>query len=671
MGLLPRRGADIFIPDMTARTGSLLRFLERHRFLRALSVAAAAAGLALLIWWPGWLDRPESASYDARVRAMAPGGRSDLIEVVDYDTASIEVYKQIWGPFASWPRFSHQMLVEYLNRSGARLVVFDLLFLDQADIGAEDKDFADECRRGGNVVLASVFFKSTLKKEVADGIYPRLPEELAERISLRPARESDPFAEWHYAEWPFEGLDSAARAVGSAHLEADPDQVTRRVSPAVKHAGRLWPTLSTAAAAAYRDEVPRLEPGTMRFAGQDFPLDADGRRLIYWYGAGKGRGGREPRYRITRAGSILDSVQYKKDFVDPERFRGKIVLVASSAAGSFDLRRTAMGHEPGVYIHAAAIESLIDGRFVRRISGGWTVLVCFLLASLVALVFLGGGRKAALVGTGGYLLLAGGHLGGVCLAYARGPVWADLVAPQAAAALALAGSLLAGFLVEGRQVRRFRRAFSRFLSPQVLAEVGRDLDSLRPGVGRRQELTIMFCDVRGFTPISEKLPPEEVVELLNEYLEAMGEAIMSGAGTLSKYLGDGIMAFWGAPQPSDDHAAAAARAALRMIEAQEEIKVRFAAAGRPVFDIGIGLHAGDAVVGTVGSEKRLDYTAIGDAVNLASRVEQLTKEFGVRIVVTADFAREAGDAFEFRALGPVKVKGRSAEVEVLELTGSA
>jgi adenylate cyclase len=291
------------------------------------------------------------------------------------------------------------------------------------------------------------------------------------------------------------------------------------------------------------------------------------------------------------------------------------------------------------------------------------------MSLLVALSFLGRGWWAALRGSLAWAVVSGAYLGVACLSYGQSRVWLDLAAPQTGALLALAGSLAAGYLVEGRQALRFRRALSRFLSPQVLSAVSGDLDSLRPGVGRRREVSMMFCDVRGFTTLSESMEPEAVMEVLDLYLGRMTEVIMSNGGTLSKYLGDGIMAFWGAPLETPDHAAQAARAAIEMIGAQEEVKLQLVAAGRPAFDIGIGVHTGPAIVGTVGSEDRIEYTALGDTVNVASRVESLTKDFKVRIVVTAETARQAGTGFSFRPLGSVQVKGRSGGVEVLELTG--
>ncbi len=412
-----------------------------------------------------------------------------------------------------------------------------------------------------------------------------------------------------------------------------------------------------------------MKPGLLRLGGRDFQLDARGRRTVFWYGPSVGlEDDQTARYRGTSAGWLLDSARKGKNLDAPERlFKDKIVLIGCSAAGSHEFRLTSVGREPGMYIHAAAIENLVRGESVRRAGGLWTALTALALAMLVALAFPGRGWQAALRGTGAYVLLAGGYLAGAYLVYSRLHLWIALIAPQIGAGLSFGGSLLVGYLVEGRQVRRFRRAFSRFLSPEVLAEVSKNLDDLRPGMGRRREITMMFCDVRGFTPMSEKLEPEQVVELLDVYLTAMNDAIMGTGGTLSKYLGDGIMAFWGAPQAVPDHAERTARAALAMVAAQEELKVRLADEGKPVFDIGIGLHTGPAVVGTVGSERRMEYTAIGDTVNLASRVEQLTKQFEVRILVTADFAKGLRDKFEFKELGSVRVKGRSAEVKVLEL----
>jgi adenylate cyclase len=647
--------------------------LAQHRVARALTVGLLAALLAVTMQGLGWLERLELSSYDARLRATSTGGRSDLIELVDYDEVTLEAYSDRWGRLSSWPRPVHQRVLNYIARGKPRVVVFDMLFLEGDPGEGEDREFVDEVRKQGNVVLAALLmedvdprvarFYEAVREASGKGAGKKI-----EDYSLGPAQGAGvlQFKAMGAFKWPFNGLWDAAAALGSAHLETDRDAVSRGVSPAAVFAGRLWPTLSTAAGLRYLGAPsPQFKPGVMRLGGRSFSLDREGRRLIRWYGPGR------DRYRSAIAGVIIKSVEDGKELIPPERFRDKIVIVGSSAAGAHDLRHTPFGLEPGMMIHAAAIESLVRGDSVARGGTGLTVLFCLVLSLAVALSFLGKARHSALRGSGAYVLLAGGYAAGAFGLYARGGIWMDLVAPEVAAGLSLAGALLTGYLVEGRQSRILRRGLARFLSPEVLAAVSPSLDDLRPGMGRRCEVSMMFCDVRGFTPMSEKLEPEQVVEILGVYLGAMTDVIMAHGGTLSKYLGDGIMAFWGAPQAVPDHAARAARAALAMVRAQEKVKSQLAAAGRQTFEIGIGLHSGPAVVGTVGSEQRLEYTAIGDTVNLASRVESLTKDFGVRVVVTSDFAGRLAGEFGLRELGSVKVKGRSADVKVLELTRTA
>mgnify|MGYP000863707647 CR=1 FL=1 len=659
--------------------------LERHRWARAALIGLLGAAAALAAGRGRLAEHLEVLTHDARVRATAEGGESPLIEVVDYDQLSIELLcteKQL-PRFGLWPRSIHKRMIEYLERGHPKVIAFDILFSTAGAgdmLDDEDRSFAECCARAGNVVSACNFFASSLDGERARAAYPPPPGPLAERFSLGPSAFSHPpSTAFSGATWPYAELMAGSRGVGSIQLETDRDSVTRQVSPVVMHHGRLWPALSTAVAVAASGRRA-VDGSDSTICGRS--LTGHGPRLLRWYGPGVAhREGQTPRYRAWPAHLLFDSeTALRRNAerkpgdpelpvpVDPARFRDKIVLIASNAPGSYDLRYTPFGYEPGVFVHAAAIESLMRGDAVSRAGWPWTALAAAALALAAAFSFaVGRARRAALAGSGSTLLLGGGYVAAAFWLYGRGGLWIDLVAPLAALGLVLAGSLLAGYLVEGRQARVMRRGMARFLSPEVLREIGGDLDSLRPGMGRKREITVMFCDARGFTGISERLSPEAAVEVLDAYLGAMSDCILAEGGTLSKYIGDGIMAFWNAPADCPDHPERAARAALAMVRAQEGIKARLAATGRPAFDIGVGLHVGEAVVGTVGSEKRLDYTAIGDTVNLASRVEGLTKDFKVRICVTGDFAERAGGRFEFRGLGRVQVKGRSAGVEILEL----
>jgi adenylate cyclase len=221
-------------------------------------------------------------------------------------------------------------------------------------------------------------------------------------------------------------------------------------------------------------------------------------------------------------------------------------------------------------------------------------------------------------------------------------------------------------LVVERKGRHLKKAFGTYLSPDLVAEIARDPDSLKLG-GEKRIISVIFTDIREFTSLSEKLAPEKLVSLLNRYLSPMTRIVMEERGTLDKFIGDAVMAFYNAPLEVPDHAARACRSALRMLEELARLNTQLEASGMPTIKIGIGIHTGEAVVGNMGADIRFDYTAIGDSVNLASRLEGLTKYYGVSAIVSDETRRAAGEGFHFRELDLVRVKGKQKPVAVFEL----
>jgi adenylate cyclase len=361
--------------------------------------------------------------------------------------------------------------------------------------------------------------------------------------------------------------------------------------------------------------------------------------------------------------------------VPPETFKNKIVLVGGTALGIGDLRSTPFEKQDagymGVEVHANIIDNLLHsderGRsFLTRGLHEEIIDTGFIL--LFGLVFgFWFSRVKPLYSTISVFLTLGAFAWLVYLSFARWGLWLSCVVP--------AGTLVANYAVitsfrmifEEGEKRKIRKTFSQYLSPGVISLIEKDpAKYIRPG-GETKELTVMFSDIRGFTTLSEGLTADELVQLLNEYLGEMTEVIFHNLGTLDKYIGDAIMAFWGSPYPQTDHAYRACACALEMVRALEKLNARWLAEGRKQIAIGVGLNTGPVNVGNMGSAKRLAWTVMGDNVNLASRLEGITKEYRCRIVIGEGTYQEIADQFVCRDLDKIRVKGKLQPVTIYEL----
>ena len=351
----------------------------------------------------------------------------------------------------------------------------------------------------------------------------------------------------------------------------------------------------------------------------------------------------------------------------PGTFKGKIVLVGASATGIGDLRSTPFGgiHYPGVEIHANVIDNILNQYFLRR--GANQVAVDLLLILLFGVplgswLALAQPRSMLL----GLLLLLPFGLG-VWYAFLHG-WWLNFIVPSGTLVANVGLVAMYRALVEEKEKRRVRGAFQQYLSPEVIRRLLENPDLVKP---RKTEITVMFSDVRGFTTISEKLDAQELAGLLNEYLTDMTQIVFRHNGTLDKYIGDAVMAFWGAPFEEPGHATHGCRAALEMIARLKEMQKKWRAEGKPVLDIGVGLCTGVASVGNMGSALRYGYTALGDTVNLSSRLEGLNKEYGTHILLSeTTYAAAQDPLLIFRELDLIRVKGKLQPVTLHELVAA-
>ena len=356
------------------------------------------------------------------------------------------------------------------------------------------------------------------------------------------------------------------------------------------------------------------------------------------------------------------------DRVPPEKLKGKIALVGTSAPGLLDLRSTPVGEVyPGVEIHANMIAGMLDGTLKEKppyMLGAEVFLLLLGGISLCLLLPFLGPLKATLVSALGVLLITGLDL----------VVWsgAGVILPLACSLLMTAGlfalNMSYGYFVESRSKRQFTELFGQYVPPELVDKMAEDPEkyNMEP---RNAELTILFSDVRGFTSISEALKPDELREYINDYLTSMSGIIRSGhKGTLDKYIGDAIMAFWGAPVDDAQHARNGVFAALEMQRECKALNERFRARGWPELKIGVGVNSGNVRVGDMGSQVRRAYTVMGDAVNVASRLEGRTKYYGVGILV-GEVTKNAVPDVLFREVDKVKVKGKEEALTIYEPLG--
>ena len=535
---------------------------------------------------------------------------------------SDESFKQLPGPPV--PRDYHAKVIRDLTRAGAKVIAFDLLFdLDRP----QDRVFAAAARASGKVLWACT-------------------QDASGKLILPTAQ-----------------LRQASPHYGHILMPQNADLMTiDRLEAVIMHNGRPVSAFSLKAAlmALGLENLPmrRVAQG-WQIGNLTLPVDEKGYLRISYLGKPDETFPVVPYEQI--AGGAVDDEFYRKN----QFFRDRIVLIGDNTTVGNDHRFTSVGDMWGVEIHAHAIATLLQRGFVRE-TPQWVnlIAVCLLAAMVCPFVTVCRLQWAACATVG---LLVGYFVFNVWLFVDCG-VWLHLIAPSTAIFLVAAGVLLDRGLIEEREKKRAYGLLRRFLSPQSAEYVITNPDKCVLG-GERVTATVMFADVRGFTTMSEKLLPEQVVALLNDYLQAMTNIVFKHEGTVDKYVGDCIMALFGIPVPYPDHARRAVAAAIEMQNALLTLHEKRQAEGLPPLDMGVGINTGEMVFGMMGADERWDFTVIGDAVNLAARVEGLNAEMNSCILITESTYELVKDDVE--VWGPLiaHVKGKQEEVVVYGVFG--
>lgn len=629
------------------------------QFISTTVIALIVSCAALVLHQTEWIDVVEMKSLDHRFRLYADPAqaRSDIV-LVTADEPSIKSFGR-WP----WHRDLHAFAVEFLKAAGAKIIIFDVTFLEPDNCDPEfDSIFAQSVLAAGNVVLADIF--------VDDSDFPS-PEFLAKStvsVQRRPGAMSDSYNS-SGLKIPIPSLAQSALSLGFVNLTPDRDGTVRRV-PLVGRVKDVEVPVLALAAARVLVKVDGLEMDSdgIHLGDTLAPLASHGRMLINWHGTLEGNA-----YSSYSLGAVVQSALEMKNerppLLDPSVFKDKIVFVATTAAGTYETRPTPLSPaSPGVLIHMAMLDDLLQGRFMKASPWYLPTLTIFGLCLMSAWSERFFQSMAAKIGAVAGLAVA--YYGFAVLAFTQAQWWVELVLPLGAQGMTFATVTTVDYFTEGQKRRQIRAAFDKYMSAEVVDEIMLNPDAIALG-GEKREITVLFADIAGFTDISERLYPEDLVQFLNRYLSAMTNTIRANRGNVNKYLGDGIMAMFGAPLKESNHATLACLSALAMQAQLEQLRETWIAEGHPRITARIGISTGSLIVGNVGSSERLEYTIIGDTVNLASRLEGANKPFQTRILIGPRTYELAHDDIEARPIGLLRVQGKKEPVFTYELLGQA
>jgi adenylate cyclase len=713
---------------MKLTNGKLIsRFAKSARralpaFCISLAICSLSLFLYIYLYWLYWGTRPaplfqflantELTTLDIRflgrmeLKALGIPFFSRVGRDPDKSVVIVAIDQKSQDVLGHWPfpRSYFADAVDFLRGAGARVITFDVNFpqpdknsalnalrkvkeeysaqprarsnpefeagldslITQAD---NDKKFSDALSRYPNAILGYFFLTN---EEVTAAQNPELAGEFVKYLSFQAYPQiihREYGTKFECPVYPalspnLKDFALYAKNFGFINVIPDPDGMVRRVPVVARFQGNYYPSLDVASALAYMDVS--LDQVALIFdqnglvgvdLGKDkISTDPGGYVQVNYHG----EAGTYPHY------SLADVVKRK---LPAEFFRDKLVLIGPTALGIGDFVPTPVQtlNFPGVEVHANVIDNILNGEFIRRgLDENLGDMGFILLFSLGAGILFGVVTPVRATVFGLFSLIAYVFLAFYFFAYHR--VWIVVVIPTATLITTYGAIISYRFFFEEKEKRKVQNVFQQYMAPSLINQLLENPEQVHLG-GEEKELSVMFADIRGFTSISEGLSPTQLVELLGDYLSEMTDTIFKNWGTLDKYIGDAILAFWGAPYPQPDHAERACRTALQMLDALKKMQTVWAAQGRPHIDIGMGMNSGPVLVGNMGSRLRFNYTVMGDNVNLASRLEGLNKAFSTRLIISESTYEQVQRKFVARELDFIRVKGKKKPVRIHELLG--
>lgn len=562
----------------------------------------------------GLFDYLEFKSLDTRFKFRGPTAPIDDIVIVAVDDPS---FQEI-GVYP-WPRSVYAKVIDNLKRVGAKVIGVDIEFATPGLLGQKhDRNFASAAKKAGNVILVSTITKSGDTEHVK-----------ITNLNL-----------------PIEILKKNIAGHGISQFPLDKDGFIRRSNLTFEFLGVFYPAFGI----EVLKHVEKWKGTTLDFL--KYLKVPDDNILINY---------------VSTAGSFPTKHFYQvySNLLPMEKtFKDKIVLIGATSPVLQDIHQTPFDRSmSGIEIHANVIDTLMKRNYIYQLQPHINIMLIFVVSILVVFFVLRFGPLTSSILVGFELILL---ILITFYLFTVNRIWINLVGPVSGVLFTYTGLILFRYIIEGIEKRRIRMIFSRYVSKQVVNEILKNPDQIFLG-GTRKPVTILFSDIRDFTSISEQFNPEQVVEMLNEYFTEMSNIILKYEGTIDKYIGDALMAVFGSPIGKSDDALRAVKSAVEMQEKAENLRKKWESEGKAQFYIGIGLNYGEAVIGNIGSPEKMEFTAIGDTVNVASRIESLTKEYKAQILISSSVYEQVKDIVDVIEIGEIFVKGKTKTFKIYKL----
>lgn len=608
---------------------------KKKKLKRFIVLSLLTFTFSVIIFLSGILNPFELKFYDLLTRYVSPAKKYDNICLVYIDQTSIDALSR-QGITWPWPRQIYAPVIDYLSEADA--IFLDIVFTEPSSYGVEDdKLLGRAIKQAGNVYLPIILSKE--ERNFDEGYLKKIA--YSEKIPLKQVYKSVIF--------PIDEFKSTSKGLGNVSILPDEDGIYRRMPLFFRVKEYVIPNFVM----SYFIQKNNLQL-------QKIPL-IEGNLLLKY--------SKDKNPFVTFSFLEILESSISKDIepkIKKEFFKGRTVFIGLTAAGLFDLKPTPISSKtPGVFIHAVAFENLLNKNFILPAPNFLILVMIFLISSIIPYTFLRQTSIKINLFVFSFMVLI---LLLIVIIFFKLSLYIQFLPSLTCLILSSIITLLYSYATEGKERSFIKRTFTQYMDKKIVDYLLAHPEAIAPG-GQKKTVTVFFADIEGFTTISERLSPEDTAMILHKVLNSLTEVVIKNAGVVDKYIGDSIMAFWGAPLESDFDEFNACKAALECIASVKDLNDKFSEKGLPKINIRIGIHRGDVIVGNIGSDRMFNYTVIGDAVNIASRLESVNKFFKTSIIISEEIYSKISNSFTLRELGTIRVKGRVKPIKIFEILG--